>query len=1037
MGSARCTLSSDDVVIKSPNDRRLYRLIELENGLRALLVHDPEIYPDGPPKTLENGEQVEEECDEDGEDSEGEEGEEEDEDSEEEGEEEEEEEEEKGEGEDHEVLRKGKKGASSSQTKKAAAAMCVGMGSFSDPFEAQGLAHFLEHMLFMGSTEFPDENEYDSYLSKHGGSSNAYTESEHTCYHFEVKREFLKGALKRFSQFFVSPLVKIEAMEREVLAVDSEFNQVQQNDGCRLQQLQCHTAASGHPFNRFFWGNKKSLVDAMEKGINLREQILKLYRDYYYGGLMKLVVIGGESLDVLESWVEELFGNVKKGPQVNLEFKAEGSIWKAGKLYRLEAVKDVHILDLTWTLPCLHRDYLKKPEDYLAHLLGHEGRGSLHSFLKARGWATSLSAGVGDEGMHRSSVAYVFAMSIHLTDSGLEKIFEIIGFVYQYLMLLRQIAPQEWIFKELQDIGNMEFRFAEEQPQDDYAAELSENLLFYPAEHVIYGDYVYKIWDEEMIKYVLGFFTPENMRIDVISKSFNSQDSQCEPWFCSRYTEEDISQSLMDLWRDPPEIDYLLHLPAKNEFIPRDFSIRANSASNGPANASSPRCILDEPLMKFWYKFDNIFKLPRANTYFRINLKGGYDNVKSCLLTELFIHLLKDELNEIIYQASIAKLETSVSFFSDKLELKVYGFNDKLPVLLSKVLAVAKSLLPTNDRFKVIQEDMKRTLRNTNMKPLSHSSYLRLQVLCKSFYDVDEKLCFLNDLSLADLKAFIPELRSQLYIEGLCHGNLLEEEAIGISKIFKTNFSVPPLPVEMRYQEHVIYLPSGANLIRDVSVKNKLERNSVFELYFQVEQEIGIESTKLKALMDLFEEIVEEPLFNQLRTKEQLGYVVECSPRVTYRVFGFCFIVQSSEYSPIYLQGRIDNFINGLEELLDKLDDESFENYRSGLMAKLLEKDPSLTYESNRFWNQIVDKRYIFDLSKKEAEELTGIHKIDVINWYKMYLQQSSPKCRRLAVRVWGCNTDMKAAETPDKSAQVIEDVTAFKMSSKFYPSNC
>lgn len=52
------------------------------------------------------------------------------------------------------------------------------------------------------------------------------------------------------------------------------------------------------------------------------------------------------------------------------------------------------------------------------------------------------------------------------------------------------------------------------------------------------------------------------------------------------------------------------------------------------------------------------------------------------------------------------------------------------------------------------------------------------------------------------------------------------------------------------------------------------------------------------------------------RTKEQLGYVVECSPRVTYRVFGFCFCVQSSEYSPIYLQGRIDNFINDLEELL-------------------------------------------------------------------------------------------------------------------------
>lgn len=57
---------------------------------------------------------------------------------------------------------------------------------------------------------------------------------------------------------------------------------------------------------------------------------------------------------------------------------------------------------------------------------------------------------------------------------------------------------------------------------------------------------------------------------------------------------------------------------------------------------------------------------------------------------------------------------------------------------------------------------MKRTLKNTNMKPLSHSSYLRLQILCQSFYDVDEKLQFLEQLSVNDLKAFIPELRSQV-----------------------------------------------------------------------------------------------------------------------------------------------------------------------------------------------------------------------------------------------------------------------------------
>ncbi|MFS7964629.1 putative insulysin [Helianthus anomalus] len=1015
--------SSDDIVVKSPNDRRLYRYIKLPNGLCALLVHDPDIYADGPPETVTPDDVSEDDDDEDED--------EEDDDDEESGEEEDDDDED----EDEE---RGSAKSNAPQTKKAAAAMCVGMGSFCDPLEAQGLAHFLEHMLFMGSAEFPDENEYDSYLSKHGGSSNAYTEVEHTCYHFEVKPEYLLGALKRFSQFFISPLVKTEAMDREVLAVDSEFNQALQSDACRLQQLQCHTAAPGHAFNQFFLGNKKSLVDAMENGVYLRDQIFKLYNEFYHGGLLKLVVIGGESLDVLESWVVELFDKVKTSNASKSEVKPGLPVWSAGKIYRLEAVKDVHILDLSWTLPCLRKAYVKKAEDYLAHLIGHEGRGSLLFFLKAKGWATSISAGVGDDGMQRSSVAYVFGMSIHLTDSGLEKIYEIIGFVYQYLKLLRQVGPQEWIYRELQDIANMDFTFTEEQPQDEYAAELSANLLIYPPEHTIYGDYAYKEWDEEMIKHVLSFFTPDNMRTDILSKSINkSQDVKCEPWFGSHYTEEDISPSLLELWRDPPEINAALHLPEKNEFIPQDFSIRANNISFDSMGTTPPKCILDEPLMKFWYKLDTTFRSPRANTYFRVTLNGAYSGLKHVLLTELFLNLLKDKLNDIVYQASVAKLDTSISLVSDKLELKVYGFNDKLPVLLSKILETAKSFVPAEDRFVVIKEDMERNLRNANMKPLNHSSYLRLQLLCQSFWDVDEKLGLLHKLSLADLKAFIPELFSQLYIEGLCHGNLLEEEAKNVSNIFKKYFSVQPLPSEMRHKDSILCLPSSADLVRDVTVKNKLDTNSVVELYYQIEPEVGSDLAKLKALIDLLDEIVEEPLFNQLRTKEQLGYVVDCSPRVTYRILGFCFRVQSSEYSPVYLQGRIDKFINEMDGLLSELDDESFQNFKSGLIAKLLEKDPSLHYETNRYWGQITDHRYMFDLSAKEAEEVKRLEKSEITNWYNTYLRKASPKCRRLAVRVWGCNTNINESKTNLASVKVIDDLVAFKASSAFYPAFC
>ncbi|XVF14632.1 hypothetical protein REPUB_Repub09cG0077900 [Reevesia pubescens] len=109
-------------------------------------------------------------------------------------------------------------------------------------------------------------------------------------------------------------------------------------------------------------GNKKSLTDAVEKEIDLRKQILKLYKDYCHGGLMKLVVIGGEPLDVLQQWVVELFSDVRQGSQGKNGYLR----WK---------VLFGELVNFT------------------------EGKGSLHYFLKAKGWATSLSAGVSDDGM--------------------------------------------------------------------------------------------------------------------------------------------------------------------------------------------------------------------------------------------------------------------------------------------------------------------------------------------------------------------------------------------------------------------------------------------------------------------------------------------------------------------------------------------------------------------------------------------------------------------------------------------------------------
>ena len=115
----------------------------------------------------------------------------------------------------------------------------------------------------MGSSKYPGENQNDAFLSKHSGSDNAYTELEHTMFHLEVGQDQFFKALDMLAQFFVSPLMSEDAVERELNSIESEFQLSKNSDDCRLQQLYCHECVVGdnhqtmkkvHPFGNLFMG---------------------------------------------------------------------------------------------------------------------------------------------------------------------------------------------------------------------------------------------------------------------------------------------------------------------------------------------------------------------------------------------------------------------------------------------------------------------------------------------------------------------------------------------------------------------------------------------------------------------------------------------------------------------------------------------------------------------------------------------------------------------------------------------------------------
>ena len=135
----------------------------------------------------------------------------------------------------------------------------LGVGHYSDPDELPGLAHFLEHMVFMGSKKFPKENGYAKFVQDNGGTENAWTSCERTTFFFEIQRNSFSVALDMFSQFFIEPLMVKDAMDREREAVDSEFQGNMPSDGRRLGQLFKSIAKPNHPVSKFSTGNKQSL----------------------------------------------------------------------------------------------------------------------------------------------------------------------------------------------------------------------------------------------------------------------------------------------------------------------------------------------------------------------------------------------------------------------------------------------------------------------------------------------------------------------------------------------------------------------------------------------------------------------------------------------------------------------------------------------------------------------------------------------------------------------------------------------------------
>ena len=194
------------------------------------------------------------------------------------------------------------------ETQKSAAALAVNVGHFSDPIDRQGLAHFLEHMLFLGTEKYPNGSEFQAFISQYGGSNNAWTATEHTCFFFDIHHSHFKEALDRFSQFFIAPLLSEDFVNKERKNIDAEFKLKLKDDIRRLYDVHKETINPDHPFSKFSVGNTETLSDRANS--NLRDEVEHFFQQYYVAKAMTLVIEGPQPLATLKALAIECFSDI-------------------------------------------------------------------------------------------------------------------------------------------------------------------------------------------------------------------------------------------------------------------------------------------------------------------------------------------------------------------------------------------------------------------------------------------------------------------------------------------------------------------------------------------------------------------------------------------------------------------------------------------------------------------------------------------------------------------------------------------------------
>ncbi len=870
----------------------------------------------------------------------------------------------------------------------AAVSLAVGVGSYQDPDSQLGLAHYLEHMLFLGTEKYPEPNSFQKFVDGNAGVWNAYTARDHTNYFFQLKADQLDQALDFFSDYFRAPTFDPQYSDKERNAVNSEWSMGRTNDSWIMYRISGLTSNPAHPAHRFTTGNLETLSD--KPGALLQDDLREFYNRYYSANNMKLTIVGNQSQAQLKALAEKHFASI---PNKNIEHPkvTVPGLTRAeeGQHIHVKTLKDLKQLFIEFPIVDNSAQWRVKPNGYLHYLISSEEPGTLGEKLRREGLANSVSASVSPD---EYGIDGTFSVYVELTEKGLGNKDQVISSIFAYINLMRAKGVDERYYREIKAMWEKDFANAEKQPPLQQATGLSSKQFDYPVANLLDSDYVYERFDAAAIKAVLKQLRPERARIWHVSNS--EATDQPVPFYEGSYAVKKFTASELKHWAKTGKA-LQFKLPPENDlFTDKPAPIVA-------AAHQQPQKLAEQQGVEAWLVHNQHFQEDKGFIELSLNIAFAYDAIEQLVAANLLADIYSMHQTSLVDRAGRAGIAIGLDLNAEKGQVfSIYGYTEKQTGLVHTLLQDYAGLVVSDDDLAKAKDRFIKNIANHKKDIPIRQAFGRFGLLtrAKGNWNDVQIIAAAEKLSLAQVQAHHKSVLENHLLRIYAAGNFNDSVIAAIATDAAQTLGSSKAPAQ-RYFTQSIIPKAGGLTVENLDIEPT--DNALVDIYVGTQKDLD-QQAQLMLLNGLFS----TDIFTQLRTNEQLGYVVgsTASTLNDYPLFGL--YVQSTNTDLVGLKVRMDSFRKDYLATLKALEPAQLEQLKAAEIAQIMQKPNDYRAEATQHLQDFREGKFSFDRKQRVVAALQKVTREDLIKIYQQLVL--GKQGQNLVIQTRGANFSNK-----------------------------